>query len=160
MNCKLISLHDTMTVNLTLVQCKFHTGKNLSLQESNQLIGSKMPTSGFVRNIWFLIPISRRRANVRFAPLRTRHHWLFYIRFYTQGKVLEAEYFSFLSWGKCERKHDSRTIVNMAYWICSNILLNNYCFKRNDRLTRDKLSKKRKRQTLTGFEKCKHLFQA
>jgi len=26
-------------VNLTLVQCEFHTGKKLSLQESNQLIG-------------------------------------------------------------------------------------------------------------------------
>ena len=63
--------------------------------------------------------------------------------------VLEAEDFSFLSWGKCARKLDSRTIVNMACWICSNILLNNYCFKRNDRLTCDKLSKKRKLQTLT-----------
>jgi len=29
------------------------------LQESNQLIGIKMPTSVFSRNIWFLIPISR-----------------------------------------------------------------------------------------------------
>jgi len=46
-------------VNLTLVQCGFHTGKKLSLQESNQLIGIKMPTSVFSRNIWFLIPISR-----------------------------------------------------------------------------------------------------
>jgi len=54
------SLHDTITVNLTLVQCEFHTGKKLPLQESNQLIGFKMPTSGFSRNIWFLIPISRR----------------------------------------------------------------------------------------------------
>jgi len=26
-NCKLISLHDTITVNLSLVQCEFHTGK-------------------------------------------------------------------------------------------------------------------------------------
>jgi len=63
--------------------------------------------------------------------------------------VLEAEDFCFLSWGKCEIKHDSRTIVNMACWICPNILLNNYCFKRNDRHTCDKLSKKRKLQTLT-----------
>jgi len=29
------------------MQCEFHTGKKLSLQESNQLIGIKMPTSGF-----------------------------------------------------------------------------------------------------------------
>jgi len=82
MNCKLITVHDTMTVNLTLVQCEFHSGKKLSLQQSHQLIGSKMPTSG----IWFLIPISRRRANVRFAPLRTRDHWLFYIRFHKQAQ--------------------------------------------------------------------------
>jgi len=33
--------------------------KKLSLQESNQLIGIKISTSGFSRNIWFLIPISR-----------------------------------------------------------------------------------------------------
>ena len=33
------SLHDTITVNLTLVQCEFHTSKKLSLQESYQLIG-------------------------------------------------------------------------------------------------------------------------
>jgi len=32
------SLHETVTVNLTLVQCEFHTGKKLSLQESNLLI--------------------------------------------------------------------------------------------------------------------------
>jgi len=42
----------------------------MPLQESNQLIGIKMPTSGFSRNIWFLIPISRV-ANARFVPLRT-----------------------------------------------------------------------------------------
>jgi len=42
-----------------------HTGKKLSLQESNQLIGIKMPTSVFSRNIWFLNPISRRGKRVR-----------------------------------------------------------------------------------------------
>jgi len=42
------SLHDTVTVNLTLVQCVFHTGKNkLPLQELNQSIGIKMPTLDF-----------------------------------------------------------------------------------------------------------------
>jgi len=48
----------TLTVNLTFVQCEFHTAKKLALQEPNQLIGIKMPNSGFSRNIWFLIPIS------------------------------------------------------------------------------------------------------
>jgi len=62
--------------------------------------------------------------------------------------VLEADDFPFLSWGNCESKHDSLTVVNMACWICSNILLNDYGFKRSDQLTCDKLSKKRKLQIL------------
>ena len=62
---------------------------------------------------------------------------------------LEAEDFPFFLMDNCENCHDPRTIVKMACWICSNILLNNYCFKRNDLLTNDKLSKKRKLQTLT-----------
>jgi len=68
------SLHNTITVNLTLVQCEFHTGKKLPFQESNQLIGIKMPTSGFSRNIWFLIPISRRKMLVLpllWTPMRS-----------------------------------------------------------------------------------------
>ena len=57
--------------------------------------------------------------------------------------VLEAEDFPFFM-DICENNHDPRTIVKMAYcWIHSNILLNNYCFKRSDLLTNDKLSKKR-----------------
>jgi len=52
---------------MTLVQCEFKTGKKLSLQESNQLIGIKMPTSGFSRNVWFLIPISIRGENACFV---------------------------------------------------------------------------------------------
>jgi len=63
--------------------------------------------------------------------------------------ALEAEEFAFSSLGMCKGNHDPRTIVKMACWICSNILLNNYCFKRNNRLTCDKLSKKRTLQTLT-----------
>jgi len=42
--------------------------KKLLLQESNQLIGIKMPTSAFSRNIWFLISISRRGKRERSAP--------------------------------------------------------------------------------------------
>jgi len=57
------------------------------LQESNQLIGIKMPTSGFTRNIWFLNPIAKEGANARFAPQcgRPCDHWLFYIRPHKQG---------------------------------------------------------------------------
>jgi len=51
----------------------FTPAKKLSLQESNQLIGIKMATLGFSRNIWILIPISRRGANARFAPPSDAH---------------------------------------------------------------------------------------
>jgi len=43
------------------------------MQESNQLIGIKMPTSGFTRNVCFLIPISRRGANARFSTPADAH---------------------------------------------------------------------------------------
>jgi len=68
--------------------------------------------------------------------------------------VLETEHFLLSLMAKCENNHDPRTIVEMTCWICSNILLNNYCFKTNDRLTSDKLSRKRKLQTSTWFDKC------
>ena len=68
-----------------LCSVSFIAAKNLSLQESNQLIGIKMPTSVFSRNIWFLIPISRV-ANARFTPCgRPCDHWLFYIGYHKQG---------------------------------------------------------------------------
>jgi len=43
--------------------------------------------------------------------------------------VLETEDFPFLSLGMCKSNHDPQKIVNMACWICSNILLINYCFR-------------------------------
>ena len=49
---------------------------------------------------------------------------------------MEAEEFPFLLFGMCTGNHDPHTIVKMAYWICLNILLDNYCFIRNDRLTK------------------------
>jgi len=54
-----------------LCSVSFTPAKKLSLQESNQLIGIKIPTSGFSRHIWFLIPISRE--NARFAPPADAH---------------------------------------------------------------------------------------
>jgi len=71
-----LQAHHCTTLQLwtwLLRSVNFIQAKKLSLQESNQLIGIKIPTSGFSRNIWFLIPISKRRANARFASpaLRT-----------------------------------------------------------------------------------------
>ena len=51
------SLHDTITVNLTLVQREFHTGKETVIARIKSINRIKLPTSGFSRNIWFLIPI-------------------------------------------------------------------------------------------------------
>ena len=59
LNCKLISLHNLKLWTWPLCSVSFIPSKKLSLQESNQLIGIKMPTSVLSRNIWFLIPISR-----------------------------------------------------------------------------------------------------
>jgi len=50
--------------------------------------------------------------------------------------------------GWCKRNYGPRTILKMAGWIFSNILLNN-CLKRIIKLTRDKSLKKKKLQTLT-----------
>jgi len=65
-----LQAHHWITLQLRtwlLCSVSFILAKKLSFQESNQLIGIKIPTSGFSRNIWFLIPISRREANARFA---------------------------------------------------------------------------------------------
>jgi len=70
-----------------LCSVSFIPAKKLSLQESNQLLG-KMPTSGFSRNNCFIIPISRRGANARFAPRALRTPMLFYIRFHKQGQLV------------------------------------------------------------------------
>ena len=45
-----------------LRRVSFIQAKKLSLQEPNQLTGIKIPTSGFTRNISFLIPISRSKC--------------------------------------------------------------------------------------------------
>jgi len=59
-------------VNLTLVQCEFHIGKKLPLQESNQSIGIKMPTSVFFNK--YLVPNPKFQGeNARFAPPADAH---------------------------------------------------------------------------------------
>jgi len=89
-----LQAHHCMTLQLwTWLLCRvsFIPAKKLSLQESNQLIEVKIPTSGFSRNIWFLIPISRRGENPVLPPLpcwRPCDHWLFYIRFHKQGQLI------------------------------------------------------------------------
>jgi len=87
-------VHQCMTLQLwtwLLCSASFIPVQKLLLQESNQLIGIKMSTSGFSRNIWFIIPISTRGANARFAPIPCGHpcdHWLFYIRLHKQGQLI------------------------------------------------------------------------
>jgi len=43
--------------------------------------------------------------------------------------VLEAEHFPFFSLGMCKGKRDPHTLAKVAWWICSNNVLNNYCSK-------------------------------
>ena len=56
----------------------------------------------------------------------------------------------------CTGNHDQRTTVKMACWICSNFLLNNYCFKNNDRLTK----KEKTADFNLIWKTCKHPLQA
>jgi len=75
-----LQAHHCMTLQLwnwLLCSVSFIPAKKLSLQESSQSIGIKMPTSGFSRSKCFIIPISRRGANARFAPRALRTPMLF-----------------------------------------------------------------------------------
>jgi len=83
-NCKLIT---AWRCNCEPGSCAVRVSyRQKNFQESNQLIRLKMPTSGFYRNIWFLIPISMWGKCSFFSPCeRPCDHWLFYIRFHKQG---------------------------------------------------------------------------
>ena len=48
----------------------------------------------------------------------------------------------------CENNHELLHVTNMLVWTCTNILLNNLCFRDNDLLVQEKQAKKRKLQTL------------
>ena len=45
-------------------------------------------------------------------------------------------------------EHNYTALVEMTVWLCTNVLLNNLCFKKNDDLCTKRLSKKRKFGTL------------
>jgi len=64
---ELSELHVTRTGNLSLVQCKCHIGKKVSLQELTQLIRIKLLISHFLENFpsYFQFPAG---ANAHFAP--------------------------------------------------------------------------------------------
>ena len=48
----------------------------------------------------------------------------------------------------CSNKYEPVTIVKMALYICTDVLLNNLCCKKNDQFMSQKLAKKPKLQTL------------
>ena len=48
----------------------------------------------------------------------------------------------------CNSGHDPSKIIKMTAYICANVLLNNYCFMKNDTICSSKLAKRRKMQTL------------
>ena len=83
------SLHDTVTVNLTLVQCELHTRKKLPLQESNQLIGIYDADFSFFGKYLVHIPNFQGGETGICPPCeRPCNHWLFYIRFHKQGQLI------------------------------------------------------------------------
>ena len=49
---------------------------------------------------------------------------------------------------ECSAGHEPTKLTNMAVFICASVLLNNYCFAKNDNLEAAKLAKRRKLQTL------------
>lgn len=49
---------------------------------------------------------------------------------------------------ECSSGHEPSNLIKMTVYICSNVLLNNYCFVKNDVLGAAKLAKRRKLQTL------------
>ena len=49
---------------------------------------------------------------------------------------------------ECPLKHEPTKLIKMAAYTCCNILLNNFCFLKNDVLGAAKLAKRRKLQTL------------
>ena len=62
--------------------------------------------------------------------------------------ALEDEQLSLESLIMCSSDHKPMLSMKMAVFICTNILLNNYCFMKNDELSAAKLAKRRKLQTL------------
>ena len=63
------SLHVIKTVNLTLVQCECHIGKQTVIARINPNNQNSIPDLTICRNFCFLVPISRGGANARFIPL-------------------------------------------------------------------------------------------
>ena len=49
---------------------------------------------------------------------------------------------------ECSSGHELIKIMNMSVFTCANVLLNNYCFAKNNVLEAAKLAKRRKLQTL------------
>ena len=63
--------------------------------------------------------------------------------------AIDAEDFEFFYEDAGECGHEPIHVTKMIVWICTNILWNNLCFKKNDKLVQESQSKKRKMLTLT-----------
>ena len=62
--------------------------------------------------------------------------------------ALEDEQLSLESSIMCSSNHKPMLLMKMAVFICTNILLNNYCFMKNDELGAAKPAKRKNLQTL------------
>ena len=67
----------------------------------------------------------------------------------TMSALESEELNSFFFRDNCKKDHETIKVAKFILWASTNILLNNLCFKNNDKLVQDKRSKKRKLQTVS-----------
>ena len=63
--------------------------------------------------------------------------------------VVESENIYVLYDNRCANGHELSALIKMIVWACVNIILNNFCFKKNDEVAISRLAKRRKLSTLT-----------
>ena len=61
--------------------------------------------------------------------------------------ALESENILFENENKCANGHELGKLVKKIVWACVNIILNNFCFKKNNEVKINRLAKRRKLAT-------------
>ena len=82
------SLHDTITVNLTLVQREFHTGKKTVIARIKSINRNLWCRRQAFREIVGSNPNFQGKTGISPPCERPCDHWLFYIRFHKQGQLI------------------------------------------------------------------------
>jgi len=82
-------MHDTITANLTLVQCEFHSDKRTviaRIKSINRSLGCGLQVFREIFGSWSQFP----GGETGICPHCERpcDHWLFYIRFHEQSQLI------------------------------------------------------------------------